>query len=175
MRPLFAVVTAASLAALSACTTYKDDLARSQHAFEANEHERALAVLRMLEPDMRHLDDTERAHYCYLRGMTDYRIGYKADARHWLALARALDEAHPGLLPQDWRARADESLTTLDAQVHAGGFETLSNSRHRPAPKVKAPAESPEPAAQDEEEEEEQPANKPPPKKKKKPLGEDEE
>ncbi len=38
--------------AASACNTYADDLSRSQRAFEESEHERALAILRALEPDV---------------------------------------------------------------------------------------------------------------------------
>ena len=37
--------------ALGGCSTYRDELARGQHAFEQNQHERALAVLRGLEND----------------------------------------------------------------------------------------------------------------------------
>lgn len=184
MRPLSVALFAAALAALPACSTYKDDLARSQRAFEENQHEHALAVLRMLEHDTNHLNEGERARYAYLRGMTDYRIGYKSDARHWLAVAKAMDETHPGVLPGDWRSRTDQSLAELDAQVWAGGMEALANTKHRPAPKVKRPSESPDarepsdkPTARpsESEEEEEQVAPKPPPKKKKKPISEEEE
>jgi hypothetical protein len=159
------------LGALPACSTYQDDLARSQHAFEENQHETALAVLRMLEPDTSHLDGSEQARYAYLRGMTDFRIGYKADARHWLAVAKAMDEKTPGIIPADWRTRLDQSLAELDSQVWTAGMESLSatpsyEKKHPGA--HKRPAKSPDavdhPAAEEEEEEEEAP--KPAPKKK---------
>ena len=35
-----------ALFALAGCTTYRDDLARGQHAFEESSYERALAVFR---------------------------------------------------------------------------------------------------------------------------------
>ena len=43
--------------------------------------------------------------------MTDFRIGYKADARHWLAVAKAMDEKTPGIIPADWRTRLEQSIT----------------------------------------------------------------
>ncbi len=119
----------AVLLALPACQTYQDDLARGQRAFEQNEHERALAIFRQLEPDESHLSVSERAQFAYLRGMTDYRIGYKVDARHWLAIAKALDDQAPGLLPTDWKGRLGEALGELNEGVYGGGIESLSNAK----------------------------------------------
>jgi hypothetical protein len=160
----------------SGCSTYSDDLARSQHAFEENQHETALAIQRMLELDLSHLDTTEQARYAYLRGMTDYRIGYKADARHWLAVAKAMDEKRPGIIPPDWRTRLDTSLAELDSQVWTAGMESLastpaSDKRRAGAKKHPPPPKKQEVAQPTEEEEEEAP---PPPPKKKKPVDEDE-
>jgi hypothetical protein len=165
---LFALV---ALAFAAGCSTYRDDLARSQRAFEENQHETALAVLRILEPDTSHLNEEEQAHYAYLRGMTDFRIGYKADARHWLAVAKAMDAKTPGLLPEDWRTRTDQSLAQLDKQVWSGGIESLTvvppeqaraEAEKRRAKKKKAPVVTP----RSEEDEEEEAAPKPAPKKK---------
>jgi|ERR1700733_11738020 hypothetical protein len=128
MRALMLVV----LLAGAGCQTYQDDLARSQRAFEQNEHERALALLRQLEPDAPRLSLTDQAEYAYLRGMTDYRIGYKVDARHWLALAKSLDEQTPGLLPQDWKARMADALLELNEAVYGGGTESISNAKQAP-------------------------------------------
>ncbi len=165
MRPLW--LAAALLFAVPACSTYRDDLVRSQHAFEENRHEEALAILRLLEPDTSQLNAAEQARYAYIRGMTDFRIGYKADARHWLAVARAIDEKTPGIVPADWRTRLDTSLAELDSQVWTGGMESLSNAnvKARPSRGVRhAPkSETPDEATTDEEQE--QP--KAPPKKKK--------
>ena len=94
----------------AACNSYADALSRGQRAFEQSEHERALAIFRALEPDVHRLSIDDRAHYAYLRGMTDYRIGYKAEARHWLALAAAIEHQTPESLPADWSKRMTESL-----------------------------------------------------------------
>jgi len=67
MRPLrlarsLVVAALAPLAfAVAGCSTYRDELARSQHAFDENQHETALAILRMLELDTSHLDPDEQA------------------------------------------------------------------------------------------------------------------
>src|SRR5260221_1155532 len=103
-------VLVAAIVLLASCTTYRDQLARSQRAFEQNQHEQALGLLRDLEHDLSSLSQPEQAQYAYLRGMTDFRIGYRADARHWLALAKAYDDNSPGVLPTDWKARMNEAL-----------------------------------------------------------------
>jgi hypothetical protein len=115
-------------AVLPACATYQDDLANGQRAFEASEHERALAIFRVLEPDLQRLSLSERAHYAYLRGMSDYRIGYKADARHWLALAAAMEEKTPGSLPADWAKRLADSMKELNENVYTGGIASLTDT-----------------------------------------------
>ena len=113
------------------CTTYRDALGRSQDAFAKNEYEQSLGLLRALEPDVGHLSPAEQAQYAYLRGMTDYRIGHRNDARHWLALARAQDDASPGMLPVEWKSRMNEALSELDAVVYADGYAGLATSAKR--------------------------------------------
>lgn len=161
-----AALLALVFALCPACSTYRDDLARSQRAFEQNQHERALAILRGLEPDTSHLNVTERAHYAYLRGMTDYRIGYKVDAHHWLAVAKALDAESPGLLSSEWKGRLDEALGDLNTQIQAGGIESLANAKRRPEASPSSRSLKPKPSDDDEEDE--------PKPKKRKPLDDDE-
>jgi hypothetical protein len=127
VRQAFAV---ALLVALStACNTYRDQLVRSQRTFEQNEHEKTLGLLRSFENDVTKLSTPEQAQYAYLRGMTDYRIGHRNDARHWLAIARAYDEATTGMLPTDWKARMTEALDELNNVVYEGGISALAASR----------------------------------------------
>ena len=112
------------------CSTYQDDLARSQRAFEHADYERALAIFRVSELDSHsRLSVQEQAQYAYLRGMTDYRVGYKVDARHWLAIAKAIDTERLGVLPKDWRVRLKDTLAELDEQVYASGIETLAETQ----------------------------------------------
>jgi hypothetical protein len=105
--------------------------------------------------------------------MTDYRIGYKADARHWLAVAKAMDEKTPGAIPSDWRTRLDQALTDLDQQVWTSGIETLpttitSDKKHPPSKRTRGA----EPSEPKEEEEVEEAA--PPKPTRKKPAASDE-
>jgi hypothetical protein len=115
------------LAAVS-CQTYQSDLERSQRAYEKNNDEQALAVLRGLEIDERHLSESERAQYAYLRGMVDYRIGYRADARHWLAIAKEIQKAVPNSIPDEWATRLDEKLYALNEEVYKDGVQALGEA-----------------------------------------------
>ena len=130
-----AFLALALLLGVAACNTYADELSRGQRAFEESEHERALAIFRALEPDVQRLSLNERARYSYLRGMTDYRIGYRAESRHWLSIAAAIEKQSPGSLPAGWVKRMSESLNDVDEAVYTGGIASLSNT---PAPPKKA-------------------------------------
>jgi hypothetical protein len=80
--------------------------------------------------------------------MTDYRIGYKADARHWLGLASAMEQQTPGSLPEDWTKRMTESLKELNEEVFSIGIEALSSAASpRKAGDDIAPADTDLPAS----------------------------
>lgn len=138
MRVLLAIAFVSM--AVGGCTTYRDQLARGQRAFELNEHDRTLAILRDLEPDVKRLSLPEQAEYAYLRGMTDYRVGYKPDARHWLSLAKAYEDNSPGVLPADWKLRINEALDEMNGVVYSGGIGALATTREETSPsEVKSP------------------------------------
>lgn len=147
----------ALLVLVGGCTTYKDQLARSHQAFDANDHDRTLALLRDLEPDVKRLTVAEQAEYAYLRGTTDYRIGYRPDARHWLSVAKASSDATPGLLSTEQKTQVTEALEDLNNVVYQQGTNGLVTARKSdeelkaaaPAPKAKASkdAGAPPPAA----------------------------
>jgi hypothetical protein len=111
------------------CATYGDELRRGEEAYTKNEHEKALAIFRALEPDQGQFDETQEARYAYLRGMTDYRIGYRADARHWLAVAKAAEDKTPQTLPPDWKNRCSSTLAELNNEVFSGGMAALSETK----------------------------------------------
>ncbi|HSQ64369.1 MAG TPA: hypothetical protein VLM85_14195 [Polyangiaceae bacterium] len=132
MRALLVTVGVSLFALLGAsCATYHDELVRGQQDYEKNDHERALAVFRALEPDQSHFDVTDQARYGYLRGMTDYRIGYRADARHWLMVAKAVDDEHPDALPAEWKTRLVTTLKELNDEVYGGGIASLTNDKRK--------------------------------------------
>jgi hypothetical protein len=115
-------VTRAGLVALAAlmlggCFGPREILARGQAYYENNEYERALAVWRELERHESVLSSAERARYAYLRGMTDYRLGFRDDARHWLAMAKVTEQRVPGSLEPVWMARLDGALGDLEREM----------------------------------------------------------
>jgi len=128
--------------ALVACTTYREDLNRGQRLYEENQYEHALAIWRLLEADMDSLSVNDQARYAYLRGMTDYRLGFRPYARHWLGMAHSIDKEHPGGLNQEWRDRLDKSLADLNNDVYGGSerFDKTSPGF------VETPADSAAPA-----------------------------
>lgn len=130
---------------LVACSTYRDQLARSERAFEQNDNDRTLALLRDLEPDFAHLSRSEQTSYAYIRGMTDYNVGYKADARHWLSVAKAYDVQTPGSLSSDQKTKAAAALKDLNDFVYAKGAGELVNGAAAPP----TPADAAAPAKGD--------------------------
>ena len=131
------------LSTLFGCATYHDELSRGETAYEKNDHEKALAIFRALEPDQSHFDVTEEARYAYLRGMTDFRIGYRADARHWLMIAKSIDDENKDALPPDWKNRLVTELKTLNEEVYGGGMAALSNEKKTEEPKPAAKTDTP--------------------------------
>jgi len=103
-----------------ACSTYREDLNRGQRLYEENQYDHALAIWRVLEEDIDSLSMNDQARYAYLRGMTDYRLGYRPYARYWLGIARSIEKEHPGGLNQEWRDRLAKSLEDLDKDVYGG-------------------------------------------------------
>lgn len=118
---------------VAGCATYQDELQRGQKAFESNSYERALAHFRPLARELDHLAPQERAQYAYLRGMTDYRVGYRADARYWLGLAQAIDEKAPGALPEAWKSKLTPLLATMSEEVYDRGYASLAKPPEKKA------------------------------------------
>jgi hypothetical protein len=133
-----ALVIAGSAALLSgaSCATYRQDLDRARTHYEKNEYEPALALFRVLEPDVDSFSPAEYAQYSYSRGMTDYRLSalvsagnaasdpkqaFRSHARHWLAVARAVEKETPGGLTPEEKQRLEEALNDLNKDVYGGG------------------------------------------------------
>ncbi len=144
IAPRVALVGSILLASMSGCATYHDDLVRARAHYDGNQHEKALAIFRVLEMDIDSLSEGEQAQYAYLRGMTDFRLAgssltsnvsggaadpkkaYRTNARHWLAIAAAIEKQTPGGLTPDEKKRLEESLTDLNKDVY-GGAEALDD------------------------------------------------
>ena len=127
MRTAFVFLLAIALCPV-ACATYREDLNRGQRMYEENQYEHALALWRILEEDADSLSPYDQARYAYLRGMTDYRLGFRADSRHWLAIAKVTDQAHAGGLSAAWRERMEQSLTDLNQDVYGAAVRAEASN-----------------------------------------------
>ncbi len=125
------------------CSTYREDLSRGQRLYEENRYEHALAIWRVLEPDTDSLSLNDQARYAYLRGMTDYRLGFRPYARHWLGIARSIDKEHPGGLNEEWRERLNKSLADLNNDVFGGSERFDKNEAGFVERPVDAPRNAP--------------------------------
>ena len=136
------------LFAVVGCSTYRSELQRGQAYYEENRYETALALSRNLEANQGSLEKTERVRYTYLRGMTDFRLGYRPDARYWLGLADAGEKLTPSSLTGDEKERLAKTLNELNQEVYGTGAGTRSESSAeerdtRPEGKPQDPADSP--------------------------------
>lgn len=163
----FALLGSFVFASTFGCATYHDDLVRAREHYNSNQHEKALAIFRVLESDTDSLSPGEQAQYAYLRGMTDYRLagsslaanvtggaadpkkGFRTNARHWLAVAAAIEKETPGGLTPEEKARLEESLTDLNKDVYGGADaieEGAKKDEKKPAEAAGEPPAAP-PAA----------------------------
>jgi hypothetical protein len=148
-----AAICFASLSATS-CSTYRSDLDRARAHYDKNEFEPALALFRVLEPDLDSFEPAQHAQYAYSRGMTDYRLAslvsegsgvsdpkqaFRSHARHWLAVARAVEKETPGGLTADEKQRLEDALKDLNRDVYGGGDTAAdADGGAPPAPPAKA-------------------------------------
>ncbi len=109
-RPFFAL----SLALCTfACSGVRDDLRRAETAFEEARYEDVEVWLADLEPSVARMEPAQRARYYYLVGMSAFRMGKRARARHALALCRAELESAPAALPPAWAHNLESALAEL--------------------------------------------------------------
>lgn len=86
---------------------------RAEVSYEAARYEDTLVWLRDLEDDAPSMDVEMRARYFYLRGMTEYRLGHRSDALHYLAVAREVAGDQGSGLRPEWRQIMDTTLAEL--------------------------------------------------------------
>ena len=109
------------------CATYRDDLDRAMGHYNANEYDRSLALLSVLEPDLDSLSSAERAQYEYYRGMAHFRLEQKYHARHWLGRAAAREKLNPGALSAEELGRLKDTLGKLNEARY--GDATVTGAR----------------------------------------------
>lgn len=166
--PLLLTALALGIVTTAGCQTYRQDLDRAQQHYEQNRFENALALFRVLEPDMDSFSTAEQAKYAYFRGMTDYRLGalakqgtgtneaklgYRTNARHWLGISAAINKTTPESITDEQSKRLYDALADLDKDVF-GGADSVDAGAEPETPKADEPAKEPtdasdaEPAAE---------------------------
>lgn len=73
---------------LGGCAAIAQEMQRAEQAYDQARYEAALTWLDDLEDEALSMDVEDRARYFYLRGMTEYRLGHRPEALHYLAVAR---------------------------------------------------------------------------------------
>lgn len=97
----------------SGCAALRDDLRRAETAFTEARYDDAKVWLDDLESSVPQMDRELRARFYYLAGMTAYRIGDRARARHYLALCRE-EAGDVGVgLTAEWRTNLSAALLEL--------------------------------------------------------------
>ncbi len=114
MRTVAFLIASFALIALSGgCAAVADDMRRAEQTYETARYENTLIWLRDLEHEAPGMDLEMRARYYYLRGMTEYRLGHRADALHYLAVTREITaDGGAGLRPE-WQQIMERTLTEL--------------------------------------------------------------
>lgn len=96
------------------CTSLGDDVRRAEQAFSEARYEDVEEWLGDLEPSLGKMSTPLRARYYYLAGMSAYRIGQLAAARHALALCREELAMSAEKLPGAWQHNLDSALSELE-------------------------------------------------------------
>jgi hypothetical protein len=112
------------------CTSPATDLRSAQDLYRDARYEQAAAWLDALEPELQGMSKAERARFYYLRGMSAFRLGQRADALHYLALAQVLFTDAPDDVPPPWRPVLERTLEALGP----GGSAPVMFSPGTPAP-----------------------------------------
>lgn len=96
------------------CAQLSDEMFMAETAYEQARYEESDVWLEDLERDVADMGVDMRARFYFLRGMTEYRLGRRNGALHYLALAReTAGEEGRGSLREDWVAQMDRTLLEL--------------------------------------------------------------
>lgn len=112
-----AVALGCAVALALGCAGLSDDLRRARRSYAAAAYEDANTWLVAIEEDIPSATTAQRATWHYLRGMTEYRLGHRREARHYLALAHVIaGERGVGLQPQ-WQRTLAITLDELGEEI----------------------------------------------------------
>jgi hypothetical protein len=92
-------------------------LSDAKSDFKKGRYGEAREELVRIELDTKQWDDGRRAEYALYRGLTHGALGDRQAAGVWLKEAKAIEDAHPGTLADDDRARLRLGLESISPDV----------------------------------------------------------
>jgi hypothetical protein len=108
--PVIALCLGLGLGVLGACG---GGLGDAKNDFRKGRYAEAKTELLALEVDERTWDEQRRCEYALYRGLVHNALGDRGPASIWLKEARALADAHPGILGADDLTRLQLALEGL--------------------------------------------------------------
>ena len=158
MRSTLLIALSVAMLGSFSCSTYTSDLDRAEKHFQAQQYANALALFRVLEPDIDSYNPANRARYAYFRGMNDYRLSgqkpgvfvnenttptavesaYRRNARYWIGVAQALEQETPGSLRPEWKDDAASAMRDLNQDIFGIGVFVDDSTSKPPQPPVPA-------------------------------------
>lgn len=111
MSPRF-VAGLVLVCALAACG---GGLGSAKSAYRKGRLDEAKTELASLEAESRAWPPSRRVEYALYRGLVHLGLGDRAAAGVWLRETKAAEDAHPGTLEEDDRARLRLALEALDS------------------------------------------------------------
>jgi hypothetical protein len=113
MKHVRIAVAALLACSFAGCAAVAEEMRRAEASYEQARYQNTLIWLTDLEDDAPGMDQEMRARYFYLRGMTEYRLGHRQNALHYLAVAREISGDQGAGLRPEWRQIMDTTLTEL--------------------------------------------------------------
>jgi hypothetical protein len=108
-----AALAVVSLGSLVGCTSVASELRTAQLLYKDARYEEAQVWLGELQAEVSSMPPPELTRFCYLRGMTAFRLGQREDALHYLVLTDQLNAEDPSRLPEGWRPVMERTLQEI--------------------------------------------------------------
>lgn len=125
VRPALPLLALSSFVVVLGCAATASEMRRAEDAYDQARFDHARTWLIDLEDDAPAMSVPMRARYFYLRGMSEYRLGHRLDALHYLEVAKEIVGDDQRLLEQEQRELLERTLAEL---------EPTGRMSHRPPP-----------------------------------------
>lgn len=109
---------ALSAVAVLGCAATASEMRRAEDAYDQARFDHARTWLVDLEDEAPGMSVAMRARYFYLRGMSEYRLGHRLDALHYLEVAKEIVGDDQRLLEEEQRELLTRTLAELEPTEH---------------------------------------------------------